>query len=120
MHVRPAERLRIDLLAGRRAHQRRTAEKHPALVAHDHGVIGHRGHVGTPGGAGSVDHRDLRNPARGEPRLIEEDAPEMIPIGEHLVLLRKKRAAALDQIDARQLVLSGDLLGPQVLLHVSG
>ena len=56
-------------------------------------------------------------PARREPRLIEEDAPEMIPIRKHLVLLGQECAAALDQIDAGQLVLAGDLLRPQVLLH---
>ena len=116
MHVRAAERLRVDLLAGRRAHQRRAAEEHPALIAHDDGMIGHRRHVGAARRAGAVHHRDLRDALRRQPRLIEEDASEVIAIGEHLVLLGQERAAALHQIDARQRVLAGDLLRAQVLL----
>ena len=46
MHVRAAQGFRVDLLAGCRSHQRRTAEKHPALIAHDDGMIGHGRHVG--------------------------------------------------------------------------
>ena len=117
MHVRAAERLGIDLLAGRGAHQRRSAEEYPALVAHDDGVIGHGGHVRAARRAGAVHHGDLRDALRRQARLVEEDAPEMIAVGKHLVLFRQERAAALHQVDARQRVLAGDLLGAQMLLH---
>ena len=116
MHVGAAERLGVDLLAGRGAHQRRSAEKYPALVAHDDGVIGHGGHVRAARRAGAVHHGDLRDALRRQSRLVEEDPPEMIAVGKHLVLLRQERAAALHQIDARQCVLAGDLLRAQVLL----
>ena len=61
MHVRAAERLGVHLLAGRRAYQRRPAEEYAALVAHDDGVIGHRGHVSAARRARAVHHRDLRD-----------------------------------------------------------
>ena len=38
----------------------------------------------------------------------------MVPVGEHLVLIGQVRAAAVDQIDAGQMVFLGDLLGAQV------
>ncbi|MDT4868346.1 hypothetical protein FQZ97_1033020 [compost metagenome] len=41
----------------------------------------------------------------------------MLAVGEHLVLARQVGAAGIDQVDARQAVLSGDGLGAQVLLH---
>ena len=49
-------------------------------------------------------------------RLVEEDAAEMVAVGEDLGLVRQVRAAAVDQIDARQPVLLGDLLRAEVLL----
>ena len=50
-------------------------------------------------------------------RLVVEDAAEVLAVGEDLVLLGQERAARVDEVDARQLVLEGDLLGAQVLLH---
>ena len=50
-------------------------------------------------------------------RLVEEDAAEVIAVGEDLGLQRQKRAARIDQVDARQAVLERDLLRAQVLLH---
>ena len=40
----------------------------------------------------------------------------MLAVGKDLVLRRQKCAAGIDQIEARQPVLAGDLLGAQVLL----
>jgi hypothetical protein len=48
--------------------------------------------------------------------LVEEDAPEVVAVGEDFVLEREERAAGVDEVDARQLVLLGDLLRTQVLL----
>jgi hypothetical protein len=56
-------------------------------------------------------------PAGAHPGLVEEDAAEVVAVGEDLGLVRQVRPAAVDQIDARQAVLLGDLLGAQVLLH---
>src|SRR4029077_20804595 len=46
-----------------------------------------------------------------------EDAPEMLAVREHLVLLGEERAARVHQIDAGQSVLQRDLLSAKVLLH---
>ena len=50
------------------------------------------------------------------PRLVEEDAAEVVAVGEDLVLQRQEGAAGVDEVDAREAVLLGDLLGAQVLL----
>ena len=63
-------------------------------------------------------HRgDLRDLRRGHPRLVVEDAAEVVAVGEDLVLHRQERAAGVDEVDAGQAVLEGDLLRAQVLLH---
>ena len=55
-------------------------------------------------------------PAAPHLRLVVEDPPEVVAVGEHLGLQRQERAAGVDQVDARQPVLGRDLLRPQVLL----
>ena len=56
-------------------------------------------------------------PERREPRLVEEDPPEVVAVGEDLGLQRKERSARVDEVEARQAVLTRDLLRAQVLLH---
>ena len=46
MHFGAAQIFGADDLAGRGLHQRRAAEEDGALVAHDHGLVAHRRHVG--------------------------------------------------------------------------
>jgi hypothetical protein len=41
----------------------------------------------------------------------------VVPVGEDLVLLGQEGATGIHQVDARQAVFLGDLLGAQVLLH---
>ncbi len=117
VHVGAAEILRRDHLAGRRLHQRRPSQKDRALLAHDDGLVGHRRHVGAAGRARSQHHRDLRNAERRQRRLIVEDAPEVLAVGEHFRLMWQVGTAGVDEIDAGQPVLTRDLLRPQVLLH---
>ena len=63
-------------------------------------------------------HRaDLGDAQRADMRrLVVEDAAEVLAVGKDLVLQRQEGAAGVDQVDAGQAVLQGDLLGPQVLL----
>ena len=84
---------------------------------HDDGFVAHRGNVGAAGGARSHHGGDLRNALARHARLIVEDAPEVIAIGKHVGLQRQKRAAGIDEVDARQVILLGDLLRAQMLLH---
>ena len=116
VHVAAAEVLGRDDLAGRGLHQRRAAEEDRALVAHDHGLVGHRRHVGTAGGARAHHAGDLRDAARGEVGLVEEDPAEVLAVGEDVVLHRQERAAGVDEVDAGQVVVGGDGLRAQVLL----
>ena len=50
-------------------------------------------------------------------RLVEEDAAEVVAVGEDLGLQRQERPARVDEVDARQVVLLRHLLRAQVLLH---
>ena len=115
--VAAAEVLGADHLAGRRLHQRRAAEEDRALLLDDDRLVGHRRHIGAARRARAHDHGDLRNALRRHVGLVVEDAAEMIAVGKHLVLVGQIGAAGIDQIDAGQPVLPGDLLGAQVLLH---
>ena len=50
-------------------------------------------------------------------RLIEKNPAEMLAVGKHLRLKRQKRAARVDEIDARQLIVERHLLRAQMLFH---
>ena len=117
VQLSPAELLGGDDLADRGLHERRSAEEDRALVAHDHRLVAHRRHVGAAGGARAEHRGDLRDALGRHPRLVEEDAPEVVAIGEDLVLHRQERAAGVDEVDAGKPVLERDLLRAQVLLH---
>ena len=116
VHVGAAEFLGRHFFAGRGLHQRRTAEKDRAGALDDDRLVRHRRHVGAARRARSHDDGNLRDPLGRHARLVEEDAAEVIAVGEDLRLQRQERAAGVDQVDARQPVLEGDLLRAQVLL----
>ena len=116
VHFGAAEILRVDLLTGCRFHQRRAAEKNGPRALDDDRLVGHRRHVRAACGARSHHGCNLRDALGRQPRLIEKDAPEVLAIGKHLGLQRKKRPARVDQIQARQPVFERDLLSAQVLL----
>ena len=116
VHVGAAEVLCGDDLAGRGLHHRRAAEEDRAVALHDDALVAHRRHVGAAGRARAEHARHLRDPARRHLRLVEEDPAEVVAVREHLVLQRQERAAGVDQVDARQVVLERDLLRPDVLL----
>ena len=103
-------------LAGGGLHQRRAAQEDGALVANDHRLVAHRRHVSATGRAGSEHRCDLRHTGCAHGGLVVEDPAEVIAVREHLVLAGQERTAGVHQVDARQPVLRGDLLGTQVLL----
>ena len=117
MHVAAAEILGGDLLAGRGAHERRARKENRALAANDDVLVAHRGHVGAARSATAHHDRDLRDALRGHPRLVVEDAAEVVLVGKDFGLHRQKRAARIDQVNAREQVVEGDLLRAQMLLH---
>ncbi len=98
-------------------HQWRPGKEDRPLIAHDHRLVRHGGHIGPTRRAAAHDARDLRNALRRHLRLIVEDAPEMLAIGKYVGLIGQVRTAAIDQIDTGQPVFERDLLRPQMLLH---
>jgi hypothetical protein len=117
VHVGAAEIFGGDNLAGRRLHQRRAAEEDGALVTHDDGLVRHRRHVGAARGAGTHNHRNLRDARGRQRRLIVENAAEMLAIGKDVGPLRQVGTAGIDEIDARQPVLARNFLCTQMLLY---
>ena len=103
-------------LAGRRLHERRTAEEDRPLLLDDDRLVGHRRDVRSAGRARAHHHGDLRNALRRHRRLVVEDAAEVIAVGKHVDLVGQVGAAGIDEVDARQVVLARDLLRAQVLL----
>ena len=80
------------------------------------GVVRHRRDISAARGAGAHDDRDLRDDEGRQPCLVEEDAAEVVAVGEDLGLQREECPPGVDQVDARQAVLTRDLLSPEVLL----
>ena len=120
VHIGPAEVLCAHHLARRRLYQRWTAEEDGALVAHNDRLVAHSRHVGTARGARPHHYRNLRNAGTGHVRLVVEDAAEMLAIGKDVVLQWQKRAARVNEVDAREIVLPSHLLCAQVLLNRDG
>ncbi len=116
VQVTTAEVLGRHDLAGGGLHQRRTAEEDRSLVLDDDRLVAHRRHVRAAGRARAHHRRDLRDPRPRQVGLVEEDPPEVLLVGEDLVLARQERPAGIDQVDARQPVLLRHLLRAQVLL----
>ena len=115
--VRAAELLGRHLLPGRRLHERRAADEDRPRALDDHRLVRHRGDVRATRGARAHDDGDLGDAERGQPRLVEEDSPEVVAVGEDLGLEGEERAARVHEVEAREPVLAGDLLCAEVLLH---
>ena len=108
---------RADILAGRGLHERRAAEEDRAGAPDDDRLVAHRRDVGAAGRARAHHQGDLRDPGGGHPGLVVEDPAEVVAVREDVGLERQERAAAVDEVHARQPVLERDLLRPEVLLH---
>ena len=106
VHLGPAERLVVGLLARGHLQQRRTGEEHLGpLLDHDD-VVGHPRQVGAAGRRVAEDEGDRRDAVGRRPRQVAERAPA----GDEDVLLGGQvGAAGLDEVDRRQAVLEGDV-----------
>ena len=74
----------------------------------------HRRHVRAARRARTHHGGNLRNAFARHARLIVKNAPEVFAIGKDFGLQRQERAARIDEIDARQMILLGDLLRAQM------
>jgi hypothetical protein len=107
--------LGADFLARRGLHKRRSGEENRPLIADNHALVRHRGHIGPARRTAAHDTRDLRDALRAHVGLIEENPPEMITVREDLILMRQVRAAAVDQVNTRKPVGLGNLLRAEML-----
>ena len=117
MHRTAAELLGGDVLAGGGLHQRWAGQEDGALVFNDDGLVTHGRNVGATCSAGAHDGGQLRDTLGRQVGLVEEDATEVVAVREYVILLQQHRTAGIHQVDARKVVLLGDLLGTEVLLH---
>ncbi len=117
MESAAAEVLGTDDFTGRGLDQGWSAEEDRALLGDDDRLVGHRRDVGAAGGRGAEHRGEPRDAGGGERGLVVEDPSEVLAVGEDVVLVGQVRPAGVDEVDAREPVVLGDLLGTQVLLH---
>ena len=117
MHIGAAQVFDRHVLAGRRFHQRRTAEEDRAGAPDDDVVLAQCRHVGAARRAVTEHDRDLRDAQFGKDGLIAENASGQIPVREDLRLKRQEAARAVAQVHDRQPVLDRDVEGPDNLFH---
>ena len=109
VHVGAAQFVDGDVLAGRRFHQRRTAEEDRAGAADDDVIFAQRRHIGAAGGAMAEHERNLRHAQFGQDRLVAENAAGQVAVGKDVGLQRQEAAGAVAQMHDRQPVLDGDI-----------
>ncbi len=98
VYVGPTQFLGVDDFSRGGLHQRWSAEKDGALVAHNDGFVRHGRYIGATRGARAQHRRDLRDAPGGHARLVIEGAAEVLAIRKHLVLQRQVGATRVDQI----------------------
>ena len=88
-----AELLRANLFAGRCLDEGGAAEEDRTRPLYYDYLVAHRRHVRSPGRATPHHRGDLGYAPGAHLRLVVEDAPEVLPVGEDLVLQWQERAA---------------------------
>mmetsp|Transcript_19690 Transcript_19690/g.56468 ORF Transcript_19690/g.56468 Transcript_19690/m.56468 type:complete len:261 (-) Transcript_19690:181-963(-) len=120
VEVRTTQLLGCHHLTSRGFDEWRSAKENGAVALDDDGLVGHGRHIGATGSAGTHHHRYLRDPDCGHVGLVVEDAAEVIPIRKDVSLSGQVGPSRVNQVHARQVVLHGDLLRPQVFLDRDG
>ena len=106
MHLRAAQFLRGHGLVGDGFDDVGAGDEHIAGVAHHEDEVGHRRRIDVAAGAGTHDHRNLRDDARGEHVALEHFAIA----AERRDALLDARAAGVEQADDRGAVLERHVL----------
>ncbi len=119
VHARAPEVLVADGLADGRFHQGGTGQVQAAALGHEQLVAQHR-QVAAAGDAVAEDGRELGHALGRQHGVVAEDAPEVVLVGEDLVLQGQEDAGAVDEVDEGQAVLAGDALGAEDLLAGHG
>ena len=97
--------------------QRGSTKEDCTLSLNDDDLIRHGRDVGTTSRAGTHYHCNLRDTFGRHSRLIVENLAKMIFVGEDIILLGQEGTSRIYQVNAGQVVLFGNLLRPNVLLH---
>ena len=117
VHPRAAQFLRGDRLPGGRLHQRRAAQVDRPRSADDDRLVAHGRDIGAAGGAHPHHRGELGDAFGAHHRLVAEDPPEVLAVGEDFRLQGQERSAAVHQVNGGQAERPRDLLRPEVLFH---
>ena len=120
VHIATAQVFGTDDFAGGGLHQGRAPQKDGALILDDDGLVTHGRHVCSACGATAHDHGDLGQALGAHVGLVVKNAAKVVPIREHLVLIGQVGTTRVHQVNARQVVLLGDLLRAQMLFDGHG
>src|SRR5262249_57691974 len=99
--------------------ERRAGEKEAGAVG-DQDVVTHHGQIAATGDAHTHNCGDLGNAHGGHDRIVAKDAAKVVGVGEDVLLKRKEYACGVDEVDGRDAVLDGDVLGTNDLLRGHG
>src|SRR5215831_5089221 len=119
MHRGAAQFFGGIFLTDGRLDERRPCEKEAAAVGHQD-VVTHHGQIAATGDAHSHNCGDLGNAHGGHDRIVAKDAAKVVGVGEDVLLKRKEYACGVDEVDGRDAVLDGDVLGTNDLLRGHG
>jgi hypothetical protein len=114
--VSAAQIFGADLFTGRCFDERWAGEENRSVSFDNDRFIGHRWDVCPSRSAAAKDCGDLRDAFAGHHRLIPEDATKVADVRKNLVLHREEGSAAIDEIDTREIVDVGHILGADVFL----
>ena len=114
VHAGAAQLLGGDGLIGHRLHHVGAGDEHVARVLHHEDEVGHGRRVDVAAGAGSHDHRDLRDDAGGQ-HVAQE---HLAVAAERRHAFLDARAAGVEQADDRRAVLQRHVLDLDDLLGV--
>ena len=96
--------------------QRRAGQENRPLLFYNDRDVRHRGHIGPTRRTRPHHNGNLGNTLGAHPGLIVENPAKVIAVRKHLVLIGQVRPAAVDKVDAGQMVFLRDLLRTEVFL----
>lgn len=92
-------------------------QENRALLLDDDIFITHRRNIRPARRARTHHRRDLRNATARQIRRVVENSAEVVTVRKDIRLVEQHRPARINEVDTRQVVVGGDLLGAEMLLH---
>ena len=116
MRSRASECFVVDLFSNRSLHEVTTRQKHASRPIHNQRFITHDGQIRTASHTTSHNGSDLWDSHAAHHRIVPENTPKMLLIGENLILHGQKYACRIHQVEYGEMILHSDLLCTQILL----